>query len=330
MAKNPVHVYTTPTSSFWPSAVWEGAFWKIISCACFAGINGIVRYCSGGVTNSGMEPLPVNVIMFFQNVFGTLFLLPWILKPGFKNLATHHPILHLIRIITAVAGIYLWYLSLQFMPITEAVALNFTGPIFTVIGASLLLKEKISLQRSYAIILSFIGAFMISRPDLPLYGGSHPIGLTALLPLSSAVAFALNKLLTRKLANLGETPISLALYLLLLMTPVSLLPALYEWATPNLVHWPWLVSLGLLAAGAHLSFSKAYQLAEVTFLAPIGSIKFFLSALVGYVAFSELPTTWSSWVGISIIFISISLLSYKISLYSCAKRFKSNWFKNNE
>jgi len=295
----------------WPSKAWQGAFWKVVSCACFAAINGIVRYCSGGINDNSIEPLPVNVIMFFQNVFGTLFLLPWLLKPGLKSLATRHPILHIIRIITAVGGVYLWYLSLKAMPIAEGVALTFTGPIFTVMGASLLLHEKISLQRLLAIVLSLIGAFIISRPDIPFYGDNHPIGFAALLPLSSALALAFNKLLTRKLANLGETPISLAMYLLLLMAPVSLLPALYEWSTPNLTHWPWLILLGLLAAGAHLSFSKAYQLAEVTFLTPIGFSKFFLSTLIGYLAFSELPANWSLWIGVSVIFGSILLLGYK-------------------
>lgn len=308
MAKSPVTSQSTIISVPWLSKAWQGAFWKVISCACFAGINGIVRYFSGGIQDNGIEPLPVNVLMFFQNVFGTLFLLPWILKPGLKALTTRHPILHFLRIITAVGGVYLWYLSLKVMPIAEGVALTFTGPIFTVIGASLFLHEKISVQRLCAIILSLLGAFIISRPDIPLYGDSHPLGLSAILPLASALALAFNKLLTRKLANLGETPISLATYLLLLMAPVSLLPALYEWTTPSLCHWPWLILLGLLASGAHLSFSKAYQLAEVTFLTPIGFTKFFLSTLVGYIAFSELPTHWSLWIGVSIIFGSILLL----------------------
>ena len=283
----------------------EGAIWKIVSCACFAGINGIVRYCSGGISDSSIEPLPANVIMFFQNVFGALFLLPWILKSGFKCLKTCYPILHLVRIIISVLGIYMWYLSLKLMPIAEVVALNFTGPIFTVIGATLLLKERISLRRLCAIILSLIGIFIISCHDTQFYGDNHSIGFAALLPLSSALAFAFNKLLTRKLANLGETPISLAMYLLLFSVPVSLLSAVYECSIPSVIHWSWLALLGLLAAGAQLSLSKAYQLAEVSSLVPIGTIRFFLSILVGYLAFSELPTTWSSWIGIIAIFSSI-------------------------
>lgn len=297
--------------SFWLSKSWQGAYWKIISCACFAGINGIVRYWTSGVTDDTVVTMPVNVMMLFQNIFGTLFLLPWIFKTGIQNLITRHPFLHLIRVATAIIGINLWYLALKNIPISESVALNFTGPIFTVIGAWFLLQEKLNTQRTLAIILSVIGAAIISCPSIPFVSATTNLGLSALLPLSSALLLAINKLLTRKLANLGETPASLAIYLLVLMAPVSLIPALYDWQMPEIQHWPWLIAMGALAAGAHLSFGKAYQLAEVTFLMPFGFSKFFLSTFVGYLVFSELPTHWSLWVGIVIIFLSIFLLGYK-------------------
>lgn len=295
------------------SKSWQGAFWKVFSCACFAGINGIVRYITNGVEDGNFVPLSTNTLMFFQNVFGTLFLLPWILKAGVGELKTNYPGLHFIRVTTAVLGVYLWYLALKTMPIAEGVALNFTGPIFTVLGAWLFLQEKLHFYKTLAIILSIVGAFIISCPNIPFGNNSSTVGLYALLPLSSAILLAFNKLLTRKLANFGETPATLAIYLLLLMAPVSLVPALYDWQTPELYHWPWLILAGALAAAAHLSFSKAYQLAEVTFLMPIGFSKFFLSTLVGYLAFAELPKHWSLWLGMGIIFLSIMLLKKKKS-----------------
>ena len=311
------------TSPFWHSPAFEGAFWKIFSCAAFAGINGIVRYFSKGSVDGSIEVLPVNVMMFFQNIFGALFLLPWVFKGGITQLKTQYPTWHVLRIVTAVLGIYLWYLSLQRMPIAEGVALTFTGPIFTVIAAWFLLSEKLTLKRSIAIFLCISGAFIISRPDLAFQGDTQSVGFAVLFPLGSALVLALSKVFTRKLGNLGEKPTTLAIYLLVGMVPVSLLPAVYEWVNPKLVHWPWLIVLGFLAAAAHLSFAKAYQLAEVTFLTPFGFSKFFLSMLVGYYLFGELPTE-SLWIGTLVIFSGILILSYRIPLYSMAKRLRSN------
>ena len=322
---------TTPWSK--PSAAWQGAFWIMLSHICFSVINAIVRHWSGGA-GADIDSLPVPVIQFFQNVFGTLFLLPWILQGRIGIFKIRYVGLHLARIIASVLGVYLWYLSLKAMPMAESIALGFTGPIVSIIAASLWLKEKISSQRLLAILLSLTGAFVISRPDLAFGENTQAIGLAALLPLSSAFAIALSKLLTRKLTILGETPTVLTTYLLLLMAPVSLVPALYDWTTPNLSHWPWLILLGALAAAAHLSFTKAYQLAEVTFLTPLGFSKLFINFLVGYLAFSELPREKPLWMGVATILASIVVLSYssfkpllidyKISLYSWANRFRSS------
>lgn len=323
------HSKNLTASHFKLSSHWQGACWKILSCAAFAGINGIVRYLSGGGEVSPADALPTNVIMFFQNVFGTLFLLPILYSAKLNAFPTRFFHLHFSRIITAVLGVSLWYLTLKYTPLAESVALTFTGPIFTVIGARFLLHETLGMRRIFAIILCFIGAFVISRLDLTLLGLKAGLGWTALLPLSSAIALAWNKLITRKLTLLGEKPESLATYLLFLMAPISLIPALFEWSFPSLLHWPWLMLLGLLAAIAHLTFVKAYKCAEVTFLTPFGFSKFLFSTLVGFIFFTEIPTS-SLWIGILIIGMSIALLAYRMPLYSIANLFKSNWFRKSE
>lgn len=302
--------------------LWQGVFWKVFSMACFSLINGIVRYWSGGAQGA-LETLPVNVLVFFQNLFGTLFLLPWILKIGLQDLCKDHIGLHLMRVLSAVLGIFFWYLSLQSMPIAESVALSFTGPIFTIIGAWFLLQETMDRRRWLAIILSLSGAFIISRPDIVL-SNTAMLGYAVLLPLTSALSLALSKLLTRKLVLLGATPAPLATALLLFMTPVSLPLALLEWQTPSSIHWPWLLLLGVLAALSHFSFAKSYQLAEVTFLAPFGFTKFILGTIIGYFVFGEFPQEQSFWIGMLIILLSLGVLRYKIPLYSDATRFKSN------
>jgi len=306
------------------SPLWQGVLWKLLSCACFAGINGIVRYLNGGGQSAIETPLPSSVILFFQNVFGTILLLPFVIRSSrvCDNRKTLYPQTHLMRILAAVLGVLLWYLALQRMTIAEAVALSFTGPIFTVMGARMLLGELLGKQRIWAVILSLVGAFVISRPDLVL-GGNTTAGFSwaICLPLGSAIALAWNKLLTRKLANLGENPKRLALYLLLGMAPISYIPALYEWTTPSFSHWQWLVCLGVLASLAHVSFGKAYALAEVTFLTPFGFSKFIFSTLIGYGVFLEVPCR-SLWLGMAIISLSIFLLMEKMSLSVIARWFR--------
>lgn len=287
-----------------------GAFWKIASCFCFAAINGVVRYLTGGSGDAMESALPVYVIIFFQNVFGTLFMLPVILQSGKESLYTTRPLLHLLRVIFAVGGVGLWYLGIYYLPLAHAVALSFTGPIFTVIGAHVFLKERISTNRVLAIAVCFTGAFIITRPDQALLDAQmHEFGLAALLPLGAAIAFAVSKLLSRVLASQGESANSMTFYLLVLMAPLSALPAGYDWVAPSAGQYPWLILMGILAAGAHYTLTRSLAIAEISFVMPFGYSKIALSALIGFIAFNEIPKSATLWIGSLIIFISVTLLS---------------------
>lgn len=319
---------------FWQSQAFQGAFWKMVSCAAFAGINVIVRYLGGGGSWAPETVLPANVMIFFQNVFGFLFMLPFMFpRPTsqfWMHWKTQYPKLHFARVLTAVLGILFMYLSLQKMPIAESVALSFTGPAFTLLGAWFLLGESLDKQRALAIVFCILGSFIITRPDLVLFtpGSSRSaLGWSVLYPLLSAAMLALSKLFTRQLAKAGEKTEQLTLFLLFGMIPFSFILALFEWVTPDLSHWPWLMLLGFLAVLAHMTFSKAYALAEVTFLMPFGFSKFLFSLLLGYFCFLEIPSL-SLWLGMGMIGFSLVCLAYKISykirLYSIARRFISN------
>lgn len=291
--------------------IWLGIFWKILSCACFAGINVLVRYLSGGSPVGLTKALPIYSIMFFQNIIGMLVISGWMWRTKTLRIVdfkTSHPWLHLIRVLTAAGGIGLWYISLRCIPITQVVALSLIGPIITTLGAVIFLKENFSLQRKLAVALSIIGGVLLARPDQTLISANEYNWLM-LLPLLAAFAFALDKLLTRRLLNLGESSSSLAWFLLAFISPLCIIPAaVYGWINPELSHLPWLLLLGTLNALAHFAFNKAYSLAEVTILLPFGAAKLILSATLSYLAFYEIPKSFDLWLGISVIVLSTIIL----------------------
>ena len=62
--------------------VWQGVFWKIFSCGCFAVVNALVRFLSGGSPLDLSEPLPIYSIMLFQNLFGSQIALQTTARPA--------------------------------------------------------------------------------------------------------------------------------------------------------------------------------------------------------------------------------------------------------
>ncbi|OJX11709.1 MAG: hypothetical protein BGO77_06335 [Caedibacter sp. 37-49] len=298
---------------------WQGVIWKLLACLFFAAMNGVVRYISGG-TGQEISPLPSAVITFWQNLFGCLIILPWALKDGLKSLKTKYPWLQTTRVAAAVLGIVLWYMSLAHMTIAEAVALGFTGPIFSVIGARLYLNERLGRIRLIGIAVGFVGAFIILRPDKALWGSEATYQWFVLLPLFSAIAIAVSKLASRKLGAYGESPKVMTLTLLFFVSPCAFVPALFEWVWPTLQQFLWLILLGMFSMAAHYSTAKAYQLAEVVFLTPFGFARLLFSALIGFIAFAEIPTSHSLWIGTTIIVVSSLLLSYEEKKFTTVGR----------
>ena len=294
--------------------IYHGIFWKIASCFCFAGTNGLVRYLSGGSSLELTTPLPIYTIMFFQNAIGAALILPIILqnKPLLHALlCSQYRTLHIIRITTAVFGIGLWYLSLQYIPLTQVIALSFASPFIAILGAVIFLQEQLNIYRIISVILSIVGGFLIARPDLGLSNSAY-IGWLAILPLTATLIFAVDKVITKKLLMHGESVLGVTLLLILFTAPLCLLPAsYYGWHTPQAEHWPWLFLLAFLGVCAHFTFSKAFAVADVTVLIPFSITKILFCGLIGYFVFAELPNTLNMWIGIIVATISAITLNYE-------------------
>ena len=277
--------------AYWDrSPHFRGAFWKVLSFVCFSCINGIVRYLS----QTGPEAsLPSYEIAFFQNLFGLIFLVPWILKNGPKSLKTQRPGLQAFRIALSALGVVLWYAALAVMPLSQAVGLMFLGPLLTALGAGLFLRERIGIERGISIAIGFLGGALIS------HGLSMSLGLDTLegdlaliLPVAAAACFSGAALMVRTLGHYDSSQL-IVTYLLLFMAPLLLIPTLWGGIWPESWQWSWLVAMGGLAALAHLSLSNAYKAAEVSYLIPYGFTKWFASSAIGYFAFSEVPGLWT-------------------------------------
>lgn len=291
--------------AFWKtSPQFRGAFWKVSSFLCFSAINGIVRYLSQTAEGIGQTPMPAYEVAFFQNLFGLVFLIPWMLQNGPESLKTTQPLLQACRIGLSAIGVVVWYVSLSYLPLAQAVGLMFLGPLITAMGARFFLKENIGKERGLAILIGFIGGGIISQTSfIP-----GTLGMVALLPVLAATCFSGATLMIRKLAK-EDSPQLITSYLLLFMAPVLLIPTLLFGTMPEPWQWPWLLMMGGLAASAHLCLSKAYASAEVSYLIPYGFTKWIASALIGFVAFAEIPSFWTC-LGAFILMGAIVSLSY--------------------
>ena len=307
------------------SHIWLGVFYKVLGCALFALVNGLVQGLTGGASAPFFPAasVPFAQLAFLQNAFGTAYMLPVSLRGGraqttLKNilcLRFPHKIIHAVHVLSAVLGMLFWYATLEFMPISYAMSFSFTGPVFTILGSWLFLKEPLTPYRWAACFLSIIGPLIITQPFYDS-GVTVPFPLWATaLPLLSAACWSASKICTRVLAMRGVSTATLTLYLLLFMTPVSGLFLFHAWVTPTLVQWLWIGGLAMTATLAHLTMAHAFKFADVSFLMPFGGFRFLFSWLVGFWFFNESPPSRSLWIGTTILLTSLYLLSHERKAY---------------
>ena len=260
----------------------------IFTCACFAGMSAVIRDLS-----TELSPFQ---IAFFRNAIGLVFLFPVMWKLGFK--IPRGPVLksYGVRAAIGICAMWTWYSALSFTPLAEAITLNFTVALWMIPVAILLLGEKIGVRRWGATLVGFGGVLIVMQP------GSETVGLGSLLAIFAALLFAVSMALVRILAR-TERPIAIVFYMNIIMTPLSLGPAIYFWETPNLLQWGWLFFVGLIATVAHFGMARALSLVEASSVVPLDFTRLPFAAAIGYFAFGEVPSVWI-WPGAALIMAS--------------------------
>ena len=78
---------------------------------------------------------------------------------------TQYPLLTFCRVTLFFFGFSSFYISLTIMPLATATALFFVTPFLITIFAKFFLKEQIGPRRWLAVIIGFIGVYIILNPD---------------------------------------------------------------------------------------------------------------------------------------------------------------------
>src|SRR5262249_31535263 len=142
-----------------------------------------------------------------------------------------------LRAIVAFISMVTWFVGVSLVPLSTATSLNFTAPLFATIGAVLVLKEKVRRRRWTAIAVGFLGVIVILRP----FG---PVDANMLLILGSAATAAMGAVTVKFLLR-TESPAAVVCYMVIYLTPVSLIPALFVWSWPSPTVWLYMMALGL-------------------------------------------------------------------------------------
>jgi drug/metabolite transporter (DMT)-like permease len=266
----------------------RAALWMIFFCATMACLSGMIRYLSGEI--------PALEMVFFRNLFGWLFIIPFVAYAGFHTLKTKRIKMHGIRAVLGTAAMSCWFLGVTMIPLSEATALGFTVPLFTTLGAALILRETVRVHRWMALLVGFAGTLIIIRP------GIQTVDTGALVVLASCIFISAAVLSVKRLSS-SEHPAAIVFYMGLFMTPLSLIGAGAVWVWPEPEHYPWLMAMGLVASMGQVGMARAMAAADASVSMPFNFTHMLFASFIGYVFFNDTADIWT-WVGAIIIFSS--------------------------
>jgi drug/metabolite transporter (DMT)-like permease len=259
--------------------------WMVLACFIFSILNALIR-----ATSAHLHTFQV---AFFRNLFGLVFMLPWLVRVGFTGLQTGRFRLYFWRTVVGLASMLTWFAALALLPFAQAVALSFAAPLFATMLAGTMLGETVRARRWTATLVGFGGVLIIVRP------GITGIGVGAALALVSAALSSISVIVVKQLSR-TESINAVVTYMVLLMTPMSLLPALFYWQWPPLEVWPLLVGMGLAGTLGHLCYVRSLQMAEASAVMPYDYTRLLFAAVIGWIFFAEVPDLWT-WVGAAVI-----------------------------
>ena len=236
-------------------------------------------------------------IMFCRGIFISLPLgvLIWC-SGGLSSLETENPKAHLLRALLVIMGTFLFITGLKYLPLTDAVAIAFAGPLFITALAQPLLKEKVGWRRWSAVLTGFLGILLIMRP------GGSVIQWAALLPLAASFTGALRDLLTRHLTG-KESSVALLCYTSIGVTAAGLATLPFTWTPVLVFDWLFFGLSGLLIGSAHFFMIETFRYGEAALVAPFKYSGVIWAGILGYLIWGDIPDL-STISGIGIVILA--------------------------
>jgi S-adenosylmethionine uptake transporter len=225
---------------------------------------------------------------------GALYLprrLPWPSRSTLK--------IHVARgvLVTGLAFLFFW--GIGRVPLAQAIALTFIGPLIALLLAAVFLKEQIGRRSIVGSIAAFAGVVVIvlgqARAEL---GPEVLLGSAAIL--GSAICYAVNIVMMRPQAQVAR-PLEINFFqsLTVMVVWLVILPfvGLPDW--PGL-QWPWVVVAAILSTSGTLLYGWAYARGEASYLAVTEYSAFLWASALGWIVFRE-PVSSYTLAGAALI-----------------------------
>ena len=279
----------------------KGIITLVIATFFLALMDGMSRYLA-----ELYDVLNINMLRFW--IIGSFVILVSLRGRGVLRsiLKTKQPIAQISRGLLFISSLLMAIYSYTQVGLIVTHALMAVFPLLTVLLSGLFLKEEITRIKVVAVGVGFLGVTIIINPI------NLEFSLVSVLPLISAVTFAIYAVLTRKVASTDNTETSF--FWVSLVSAIAItIPSPLFYKPIQFSDLYFLVLLCTFSLVGHFLLTNAYRHAEASVLQPFSYFHLFFASIVGIIFFQD-PLTISTVAGGGLIVFGGILISSKSKL----------------
>ncbi|AYF54088.1 DMT family transporter [Clostridium botulinum] len=248
--------------------------------------------------------LPVIEKVFFRNLI-SLFVAFGALKkvngPIFGKRKNQKYLL--ARALLGLTGMFLYFYSIDNLVLADSAMLNKLSPFFITLFAIMFLKEDLTGMKVVSMIIVFVGAILVIKPQWNLSI------IPALAGFMSA-AFAGGAYTIVRYLKDKETPSTIVFYFSLVSVVGALPFMLAKFVMPSKIQFLYLILTGVFAAIAQFSLTYSYKYAPASEVAIYNYVNIVFSAIIGFFIWDEIPDRLSILGGVIILLMATLVYLY--------------------
>lgn len=273
----------------------KAVFCMLISALGFTFMSVTVKYVTG---------IPLFEKVFFRNLISlgvAFFMLKKSSAPMFGR--RENQLALLARSSFGLAGVVLNFYAISKLTLADSSMLGKLSPIFVTIMACIFLKEKIDNKQILSIIVTFLGALLVIKPEFSLEMLPSLAGI--LSAAASGVAYTLLRYLKDK-----ESPDTIIFYFSLISVVFTAPFALAEYVQPTFIQLGLLLATGVFASVGQFGITYAYKYAKATEVSIYNYSAIVFGIILGFIFFGEIPDTLSLLGGAIIIAVAFYIFKH--------------------
>ena len=246
-------------------------------------LGALVLTVNDGMAKYLTESYPVGQVMALRGVSIVVLLAAFYVITGkTRELRVNRWSLQLTRAGLMTGSTVCFVTGLSLLPIADAIAISFAGPLLTVALAIPFLGEVVSWRRWVAILVGFAGVLVIMQPT------GDAFRIAALAPIGAAFFGAARDVMTRQISG-AETSSSILMISTTFVTVAGFLSCPFGWAPIQLEHlWVFAIS-GIFVGGAQYLMIEGFRLGEVALVAPFKYTTLIWAVVIGAVFWGDIP-----------------------------------------